>query len=113
MAGLAEPGQEITIVLRGRDYVQQSKPSGKQSFKPENFGGSTQEAALSALGWALAAAIDGGPSGDLELRVPAHFRPAVEVLLDSGAHLQATLLLYGKSLSLSFDRCTFGPLCLP
>ena len=75
--------------------------------------GSTQEAALSALGWALTAAIDAGSSGDLELRVPAPFRPAVEVLLDSGAHLQATLLLYGKGLSLSFDRCTFGPICLP
>jgi len=75
--------------------------------------GSTQEAALSALGWALTAAIDAGSSGDLELRVPAPFKPAVEVLLDSGAHLQATLLLYGKGLSLSFDRCTFGPICLP
>jgi GNAT superfamily N-acetyltransferase len=75
--------------------------------------GSTQEAAISALGWGLTAAIDAGPSGDLELRVPAHFRPAVEVLLDSGAQLRATLLLYGKGLSLSFDRCTFGPICLP
>ena len=75
--------------------------------------GSTQEATLSALGWALTAAIDAGPSGDLELRVPAPFKPAIEVLLDSGAHLQATLLLYGKGLSLSLDRCIFGPLCLP
>jgi GNAT superfamily N-acetyltransferase len=75
--------------------------------------GSTQEAAVSALGWALTAAIDAGTSGDLELRVPAHFKPAVKVLLDSGARLQATLLLCGKGLSLSFDRCIFGPLCLP
>ena len=75
--------------------------------------GSTQEAALSALGWALTAAIEAEPSGDLELRVPAPFKPAVEVLLDAGAHLQATLLLYGKGLSQSFDRCLFGPLCLP
>jgi len=75
--------------------------------------GSTQEAAVSALGWALSSAIDAGTSEDLELRVPAPFTSAVAVLLDSGAHLQATLLLYGKDLSLAFDRCMFGPLCLP
>jgi GNAT superfamily N-acetyltransferase len=75
--------------------------------------GSTQEAAVSALGWALSSAISAGTSDDIELRVPAPFTSAVEVLLDSGAHLQATLLLYGKGLSLSFDRCTFGPFCLP
>jgi len=75
--------------------------------------GSTQEAAASALGWALTSAIDAGTPEPIELRVPAPFTTAVEVLLDSGAHLQATLLLYGKGLSLSFDRCAFGPLCLP
>jgi hypothetical protein len=97
--------------VRQGDRIAAYAYGGRDQVGP--VAGSTQEAAISALGWALTAAIDAGSSGDLELRVPASFRPAVEVLLDSGAHLRATLLLYGKGLSLSFDRCTFGPICLP
>lgn len=75
--------------------------------------GSTQDAALAALGWALDLAVDAGATGDIELRVPAPFGPAVEALLDTDASLHATLLLYGKGISLSFDRSLFGTLCLP
>ena len=100
-AGLVRQGERIAAYAYG----------GRNQVGP--VAGSTQEAAVSALGWALSSAIDAGTSEDIELRVPAPFTSAVAVLLDSGAHLQATLLLYGKDLSLAFDRCMFGPLCLP
>jgi GNAT superfamily N-acetyltransferase len=75
--------------------------------------GSTQDAALAALGWALDLAVGAGATGDIELRVPSPFGSAVEALLDSDACLRATLLVYGKDISLSFDRSLFGTLCLP
>jgi GNAT superfamily N-acetyltransferase len=75
--------------------------------------GSTQDAALAALGWALDLAVGAGATGDIELRIPSPFGSAVEALLDSDARLRATLLVYGKGVSLSFDRSLFGTLCLP
>jgi GNAT superfamily N-acetyltransferase len=75
--------------------------------------GSTQDAALAALGWALDLAVGAGATGDIELRVPSPFDSAVEALLDSDARLRATLLVYGKDISLSFDRSLFGTHCLP
>jgi hypothetical protein len=75
--------------------------------------GSTQNAALAALGWAVDLAVEDGATGDLELRVPSPFGTAVDALLDSDARLRATLLVYGKGVSLSFDRSLFGSLCLP
>jgi hypothetical protein len=75
--------------------------------------GSTQDAALAALGWALDLAVGAGATGDIELRIPSPFGPAVEALLDTDASLRATLLVYGKGISLSFDRSLFGTLCLP
>lgn len=104
-------GQLRAAFVRQGERIAAFAYGGRDQVGP--VAGSTQEAAVSALGWALTSAIDAGTSEDIELRVPAPFTSAVEVLLDSGAHLQATLLLYGKGLSLSFDRCAFGPLCLP
>jgi GNAT superfamily N-acetyltransferase len=75
--------------------------------------GSTPDAALSALGWALDLAVASGATGSLALRVPAPFTSAVETLLDSGARLEATLLLYGKDVSLALDRSVFGSASLP
>jgi GNAT superfamily N-acetyltransferase len=75
--------------------------------------GSTPDAALSGLGWALDLAVAAGASGSLVLRVPAPFTSAVETLLDSDAHIEATLLLYGKGVSLALDRSVFGPASLP
>lgn len=75
--------------------------------------GSTPDAALSGLGWALDLAVAAGASGSLILRVPAPFISAVETLLDSNARLEATLLLYGKGVSLALDRSVFGPASLP
>ena len=75
--------------------------------------GSTQDAALAALGWALDLAVSAGATGEIELRIPSPFGSAVEAILDTDANLQATLLVYGKGISLSFDRSLFGTLCLP
>ncbi len=75
--------------------------------------GSTQDAALSALGWAIQLAVDSEAPGPLEIRVPAPFKPAIEALLESNARLQATMMLYGKDSSLAFDRLVFGLPCLP
>jgi hypothetical protein len=75
--------------------------------------GSTQDAALAALGWALNLAVNAGATGSIDLLIPSPFKNAVEALLDTDALLQATLLVYGKDISLSFDRSLFGTLCLP
>lgn len=74
--------------------------------------GSTQDAALSALGWAVNLALRDGAS-TIELRIPAPFRSAVDSLLETGARLHATLQAYGKGLGLSLDRSIFGTLSLP
>ena len=75
--------------------------------------GSTPDAALAALGWALDLAVGAGATGDIELSVPSRFGSAVEALLDSDARLRATLLVYGKDISLPFDRSLFGTHSLP
>jgi hypothetical protein len=75
--------------------------------------GSTPDAALSGLGWALDLAVASGATGSLVLRVPAPFTSAVETLLDSSARIEATLLLYGRGVSLALDRSVFGSASLP
>jgi hypothetical protein len=75
--------------------------------------GSTQDAALSALGWALDLAVKAGGGSPLEVRIPAPFRSAVEALLETDGLLRATLLVYGRGSSLAFDRSVFGTLSLP
>ncbi len=70
-------------------------------------GGSTQDAALCALGWALQFASTG--ADPVELGVPASFTPAVEALLDGGARVDGARLLMGRGLSTSFDRYILAP----
>lgn len=76
--------------------------------------GTTREAALCALGWAvnLAGAAASGDE-DLTLRVPAPFVEAVDATLEAGCRLQSTLMLYGRNLNLAFDRSTLGHIALP
>ena len=64
--------------------------------------GSTQDAALSALGWALSCA--SADNQDVELALPASFQPAIEALLDGGAMVGSTRLLMGRGVNGSFDR---------
>jgi GNAT superfamily N-acetyltransferase len=98
-------------------FVQQGSRIGAYAYggigQVGPVGGSTQDAALSGLGWALDLAVAAGATGPLRLRVPAPFSSAVETLLDSGARLESTLLLYGRDCSLAMDRSLLGPISLP
>jgi len=75
--------------------------------------GSTREAALAALGHALASALAQDPKGPLVLRIPATFEEAVEALLDSGARLRETWMIHTRGESHSFDRYLPGLPVLP
>jgi GNAT superfamily N-acetyltransferase len=75
--------------------------------------GSSHEAALCALGWALRLAVEQGAPEPLTVRVPARFEGAIEALLDAGGRIQATMLLYGINAGAAFDRCLLGAPNLP
>jgi hypothetical protein len=75
--------------------------------------GATQEAALCALGWALEMALPLSSGSSLDMRIPARFTPAVDNLLEGGADLHSTLMLYVRGTTATFDRCAFGPTSLP
>jgi len=76
--------------------------------------GTTREAAICALGWAIKLACEVAEDDDiLTVRVPAPFTEAVDALLDAGCRLEATLMLYGRDLKLAFDRTTIGHVALP
>jgi GNAT superfamily N-acetyltransferase len=75
--------------------------------------GSTAEAALSAMGWAIVLALKANQRSAIILRVPAPFVAAIDALQEAGAQVSGTEILYGRSLSLSFDRCLLGAANLP
>ncbi len=75
--------------------------------------GSTQEAALAALGWAVELSLAGDRAATLRVHLPAPFTPALDALLDGGARLERTLLLYGRHATLSLDRMALGVTSLP
>jgi GNAT superfamily N-acetyltransferase len=75
--------------------------------------GSTQDAALAALGWAIDLAVKDGANGRIEVRIPAPFQSAVDALIETDALMTASLQIYGKETTLAFDRSVFGTLCLP
>ncbi len=107
---LKDRGFKAALVQQGQRIGAYAYAGSKQ-IGP--VAGSTQDAALSGLGWALQMALSEGAAGNLEIRVPAPFTSAVDTLLDAGASLDSTFFLYGRGLSLSFDRLVFGPVCLP
>jgi len=75
--------------------------------------GTTQESAMCALGHAMQMALETSPEQDLSMHIPASFSPALQALLESGATIEATSLLYGRKLTSTFDRVVFGNLTLP
>ncbi len=75
--------------------------------------GTTQEAALAALGWALELSVAGSRAATLRVNVPAPFGPALDAMLDAGARLEQTMLLYGRNASPSLDRMVLGVASLP
>ena len=84
---------------------------GREQVGP--VAGSSSEAALCALGWALRLAVEQGAAEPLMVRVPARFEGAIEALLDAGGRIQATMLLYGINVGAAFDRCLLGAPNLP
>ncbi|MEE4270438.1 MAG: GNAT family N-acetyltransferase [Thermoanaerobaculales bacterium] len=76
--------------------------------------GTTREAALAALGWAIKLASEASEEESvLTVRIPAPFGEAVDAVLEAGCRFEATLMLYGRDLSLAFDRSILGHLALP
>jgi ribosomal protein S18 acetylase RimI-like enzyme len=75
--------------------------------------GTTQEAALAALGCALTSALDQSLKKHLQIRIPATFTPAVEAALDSGAQLRRVFSIFGIGDLPTFDRYILGPINLP
>jgi len=74
---------------------------------------SSQDAALAALGWSLKLCAFTAPSQPVEIRVPAAFSPGVDALLELGARLHSTWMLYSRGVTSAFDRNTFGSVSLP
>lgn len=75
--------------------------------------GSTQDAALCAVGRAIGLALDARPDQPVDVRVPGPFVPAIEALLDAGGKITTTSLLYGRNVTASFDRVVFGSPAIP
>jgi GNAT superfamily N-acetyltransferase len=75
--------------------------------------GTTQDAALAALGWAIDLALGQARGKTIELRIPAPFEPAVDAVLELGGRIHATLMLYGRGVTSSFNRCLLAPGSLP
>ena len=84
---------------------------GPQQIGPVS--GTTQDAALCALGHSIEMALEAMPEQDISILIPASFSPAVLALLDSGARIRSTSLLYGRGLTSAFDRVVFGNPTLP
>ncbi len=74
--------------------------------------GSTREAALAGLGWAISLARKTG-AGPLEVLVPAPFGEALDALFDAGGRIRRTLLLYGSGVQIQPDRWIPGRRNLP
>lgn len=84
---------------------------GRSQIGP--IAGTTQEAALAALGFAFGAALERSLRQSLEVRIPAAFDAGVQALLDGGAVLEGVLSLYGRGSLPSFDRYVLGTVNLP
>ncbi len=85
---------------------------GRDQLGP--IAGTTQDAALAALGWAITFALRGlGAAGAVRVHVPAPFTVAVEALLEAGGRVEATALAYGRDVSTAFDRYIPATTCLP
>jgi len=108
---LKQRGYRAAFVRQG-ERIAAYAYGGKDQVGPVS--GTTREAALCALGWAIKLAAEVVDENDvLTVRVPAPFIEAVGALLDAGCRLEATLMLYGRDLKLTFDRSTLGHVALP
>jgi GNAT superfamily N-acetyltransferase len=94
-------GHKAAFVSRG-DRVVAYAYGGVDAVGP--VAGTSQEAALGGLGWALSLGARSSRSSHLHVYVPAAFRPALEATLEAGARLHATMMLYGRDAVVASDR---------
>ena len=108
---LKQRGYQAAFVRQG-ERIAAYAYGGSDQIGPVS--GTTREAALCAIGWAVNFAAEAaGEDERLTVRVPAPFSGAVDALLEAGCRLEATLMLYGRDLKLAFDRSTLGHVALP
>jgi hypothetical protein len=108
---LKQRGLHAAFVRRG-ERIAAYAYGGRDQVGP--VAGTTREAAICALGWAINLAAEASEEDDvLTVRIPAPFSEAVDAILDAGARFEATLMIYGRDLKLSFDRSTLGHVALP
>jgi ribosomal protein S18 acetylase RimI-like enzyme len=108
---LKQRGYRAAFVRQGQRIAAYAY-GGRDQIGPA--AGTTREAALCALGWAVKLAFDAAGDDDrLSLRVPAPFTEAVDAALEAGCRFEATLMLYGRNLGLAFDRTILGHVALP
>ena len=75
--------------------------------------GTTREAALAALGWALQFAGEGAGAVWVDVVVPAPFESAIEQLLDARATCQSAGLWMSRQPGATLERVIFASPCLP
>jgi ribosomal protein S18 acetylase RimI-like enzyme len=108
---LKDVGCRAAFVHQG-DRVAGYGYGGRNQVGP--VAGTTQEAAVAALGRALEMALEGHHSElSPPILVPAGFGGALEVLLEGGGVIRGTSMLYGRGLSAAFDRVVLGSPALP
>jgi ribosomal protein S18 acetylase RimI-like enzyme len=73
----------------------------------------SQDAALSGIGWGIDLALAQDSSKAIEMCIPATFASAVEAVLDGGARLNDTSILYGTKTKMTIDRWLPGSQNLP
>ena len=107
---LKELGLNATFVRQGNRIAGYGY-GGRSQVGP--VAGTTQDAALAALGCALSSALEQSLKKHLHIRIPAAFTPAVEAALDSGAHLRRVFSIFKLGELPVFDRTILGPANLP
>jgi predicted GNAT family acetyltransferase len=108
---LKQRGHRAAFVRHG-DRIAAYAYGGRDQVGPA--AGTTREAAICALGWAIRlAGEEADDDATLTVRVPAPFAEAVDAMLDAGSRLEATLMIYGRDLKLAFDRSVLGHVALP
>jgi len=75
--------------------------------------GTTREAALAALGWALQFAGEGAGAVWVDVVVPAPFESAIEQLLDAGATCLSAGLWMSRQPGAMLERVILASPCLP
>jgi ribosomal protein S18 acetylase RimI-like enzyme len=75
--------------------------------------GTTQDAAMTGLGWAINLTLKAGGGPSLDLLLPAAFAPAVDAAFEFGGRITATFAFWGRGIQASFDRSLPGSPGLP